>query len=189
MEVFILNQLATTQQDILNISKKYILQNGIASFNIRSIAAECNISVGTIYNYFPSKTRLIVATVENVWSEIFEPLNDLISFERFDEAFRCMFETIKSGNLKYPEFFSMHSLNFASSQKKEGMLMMDTYFSQLKEKLLFVLKKDESIQRNRFTTHLTEEKFIDYVFTLLISSLLNKEDSTPLLEFIKTFIY
>ena len=184
-----MNNLITTREDILNISKRFILENGLASFNIRTIAKECGISVGTVYNYFSSKSELIIATVDSVWTEIFEPIDSMETSNNFAEAIQYMFATIENGNSKYPGFFSTHSLNFASEEKKEGIQMMNSYFSKLKQKLLFILKEDANIRNNIFNDALSAEKFIDYVFTLLISTLLNKEDCTPLVTFITNYIY
>lgn len=184
-----MNKLITTREEILSISKKFILENGLSSFNIRTIAKECGISVGAVYNYFSSKPELIIATVENVWTEIFEPLNHMNSFHSFVEAVQCMFETIENGDSKYPGFFSIHSLNFAAEGKKEGIQMMNSYFSKLKQKLLSALKEDANIRTNLFDNTFPAEKFIDYIFALLISTLLNKEDCTPLLTFITKSIY
>lgn len=186
---YILNKLITSREDILSISKIYIMENGFDSFNIRAIAKQCGISIGAVYNYFSSKSELIIATVESVWIEILEPLNRMKPFDNFVEAIQCMFETIETGNSKYPSFFSVHSLNFASEAKKEGIEMMNSYFSKLKQTFLFILEEDKNIRENIFNDILSAEKFIDYIFTLMISTLLNKEDSTSLLMFITNYIY
>lgn len=185
----LLNKHSTTETDILNISKKYISKNGLSSFNVRTITKECGISIGTLYNYFPSKSDLIIAAVESVWKEIFEPFTHFHTADCFPETVKCMYETIENGNSKYPGFFSIHSLNFASEEKKEGIQMMNAYFSRLKENLLLVLRNDKSVNRMVFTEDFSDEKFIDYVFTLLLSCLLNREDPTPLLAFISNYIY
>lgn len=184
-----MNKLITSREDILSISKIYIMENGFDSFNIRAIAKQCGISIGAVYNYFSSKSELIIATVESVWIEILEPLNRMKPFDNFVEAIQCMFETIEAGNSKYPSFFSVHSLNFASEAKKEGIEMMNSYFSKLKQTFLFILEEDKNIRENIFNDILSAEKFIDYIFTLMISTLLNKEDSTSLIMFITNYIY
>ena len=66
-----MNPMATSKENILQISRKLIQQNGWAGVNIRSVAAACGVSVGCIYNYFESKTDLLSATVESIWSDIF----------------------------------------------------------------------------------------------------------------------
>lgn len=184
-----MNKLVTTQEDILAISKKFILENGLPAFNIRAIAKECGISIGAVYNYFPSKSALITAAVESVWTEIFEPLHGMDPGSTFVQAIQCMFETIEHGDSNYPGFFSVHSLSFASEEKKEGVQMMNSYFSKLKQRLLSILKKDPNIRDGLFDDALSAEKFVDYIFTLLISTLLNQEDCAPLLKFIANYIY
>lgn len=184
-----MNKLITSQNEILDISKKMILENGIASFNMRIIAKQCGISVGAIYNYFPSKSELIMATVENVWIEIFEPLNRTKVFNSFVDAVACMFETIKHGDLKYPGFFSVHSLHITSEDKLEGVQIMNAYFTKLKQKLVHVIENDKNVSEGIFHDELSMEIFIDYIFSLLISILLKKADCKPLLILIKNYLY
>ncbi len=184
-----MNRQSTTEEDILKISKTYIVQHGFSSFNIRAITKECGISVGTIYNYFPSKNALLIATVASIWEEIFQPLSDLANFDHFVDVVKCMYRTIENGNSKYSDFFSLHNLHFASDEKKEGIEMMNQYFSKLKKNLLFVLQKDVQVNQARFSSDFPEDKFIDYIFSLLLSLLLKKEDPVPLFTFISNYLY
>ena len=71
-----MNPMATSKENILQISRKLIQQNGWAGVNIRSVAAACGVSVGCISNYFESKTDLLSATVESIWSDIFHHPED-----------------------------------------------------------------------------------------------------------------
>ena len=41
-----------------------IKENGWAAVSIRSVAAKCSVSAGTIYNYYESKAELLGATIE-----------------------------------------------------------------------------------------------------------------------------
>ena len=41
----------------------------------------CGVSVGCIYNYFASKTELLSATVESIWSDIFHHTEDEVVFQ------------------------------------------------------------------------------------------------------------
>lgn len=186
---FILNKPAITADEILKISKKHILENGFSSFNVRAITKECGISIGTLYNYFSSKNDLLIATVESIWQEIFQPLSNLNEFERFVDVVECMYQNIEEGNHKYSGFFSLHNLNFASAGKKEGIDTMNNYFSILKNDLLLVLKNDQQVNRKMFSPEFPEETFVDYIFGLLISSLLKREDSSKLLKFISNYLY
>lgn len=66
-----MNTVVTSKEDILKTSRELIQQKGLPAINIRSVAAACGVSVGSIYNYFDSKAALVSAVVESVWREIF----------------------------------------------------------------------------------------------------------------------
>lgn len=47
-------------------------KKGIAAVNMRTVASECGIALGSLYNYFSSKSELLSATIEAVWKDIFQ---------------------------------------------------------------------------------------------------------------------
>ena len=71
-----MNTVVTSKDEILKASRELIRQQGWSAVSIRSVAAACGVSVGSIYNYFSSKSDLIGATVESVWCEIFHRPED-----------------------------------------------------------------------------------------------------------------
>ena len=73
--------MATSKEEILKTSRVLIQQNGWEAVNIRAVAAACGVSVGCIYNYFGSKTELVSAAVESIWSDIFRHPDDPAVFE------------------------------------------------------------------------------------------------------------
>lgn len=66
-----MNTAVTSKDEILKTSRELIRQQGWSALSIRSVAAACGVSVGSIYNYFDSKAVLLGATVKSVWCEIF----------------------------------------------------------------------------------------------------------------------
>ena len=66
-----MNPLATSTESILAASRELIRENGWNAVSIRAVAARCDVSPGTIYNYYESKAELLGATVESIWQEIF----------------------------------------------------------------------------------------------------------------------
>ena len=86
-----MNKTVTSEEEVLKASRKIISEKGLSFLSMRAVAAECGISVGSVYNYFPSKTELIRLTVESVWKEIFRPLEeqeDGISQKMFESSIR-----------------------------------------------------------------------------------------------------
>lgn len=61
-----LNTVVTSKEEVLEASRELVRSQGWSSISVRSVAAACDVSVGSIYNYFDSKTDLVAATVESV---------------------------------------------------------------------------------------------------------------------------
>ncbi len=66
-----MNNAVISKDMILSASKQLVMEKGLYAINMRMVAERCGIAVGSVYNYFPSKTDLIAATVESVWQSIF----------------------------------------------------------------------------------------------------------------------
>ena len=81
-----MNTVVTSKDEILRASRELIRQQGWSAVSIRSVAAACGVSVGSIYNYFGSKSDLIGATVESVWCEIFHRPEDDAVFHDVQEC-------------------------------------------------------------------------------------------------------
>ena len=76
-----MNTVVTSREEILKTSRELIRQQGWSAVSIRSVAAACGVSVGSIYNYFDSKAELVGAAVESVWREIFHRPEDATVFQ------------------------------------------------------------------------------------------------------------
>lgn len=67
---------------------------------------------------------------------------------------------------------------------------MDQYFDHIKKGLLFVIEQDRNIRPDAFNDRMTKEDFIELVFTLFTSMLLNGQtDCGPLLEITERCLY
>ena len=184
-----MNRAATSKEEILNICRQMVMNEGISSVNMRNVAKACQVAVGCLYNYFPSKADLLRETVESVWTDIFH-MDNMPKFCGFTECLLWLYENIHSGGNKYPGFFNVHSINFAAQDKEEGRRMMEHYFGHMKKQLLCELQKDSAVREGIFGGGLTKEKFIDFIFTLLMSELLKENgDGKALGEFVKHYIY
>lgn len=53
--------------DSLEAAKKRLLSDGYGSFSVRKIAGDCEIAVGTLYNYFQNKDMLIAYVMMEDW--------------------------------------------------------------------------------------------------------------------------
>lgn len=55
---------------IASAAYKLACEKGLGSLSIRSLANECGVSVGTIYNYFPDKAALATEVITTFWTRI-----------------------------------------------------------------------------------------------------------------------
>jgi len=84
----------------------------------------------------------------------------------------------------------MHALGFTAGERQEGKKAMEVYFLRLKNQMAHFLENDEKIRQGIFTENLTAEIFTDYIFTLFLSILLEKQnEKESFLEFVKNYLY
>ena len=55
------------QQRLVQEASRQIEQLGYENMTIRSVAKECGVGVGTVYNYYPSKEALVAAYLLEDW--------------------------------------------------------------------------------------------------------------------------
>lgn len=69
------------QEIILNKAKEILSREGYSKLNMRAIAKSCDIALGTIYNYYPTKKELILAMMVDYWQEYFKVIHVIINSE------------------------------------------------------------------------------------------------------------
>ncbi len=185
-----MNTVVTSKEDILKASRELIQQQGWSAINIRSVAAACGVSVGSIYNYFDSKAALACAAVESVWCEIFSFPEDRAVFQDTQSCIVWMYGRMEYGGKQYPGFFTMHSLGFMQEDKSDGKRRMQKAWQHIQDGLCSVLKQDTRIRDDAFSEQFTAEKFADVLFSLMLSALL-RHDYNPaaVLEIVRRTLY
>ena len=185
-----MNPMATSKENILQISRKLIQQNGWAGVNIRSVAAACGVSVGCIYNYFESKTDLLSATVESIWSDIFHHPEDEAVFQDTLSCVRWMYKQLEYGCQRYPGFFTHHALGFVQQDTADGKQQMQRAWQHILDALCTVLRNDTRIRDDAFTEEFTVEKFAEMLFSLMLSALVRQDfDPSTVLEIVRRAVY
>lgn len=57
------------RERILAIAREKLFEQGYAGVSLRSVAAECGIAVGTIYNYYKDKDTLVASVMFEDWAK------------------------------------------------------------------------------------------------------------------------
>lgn len=185
-----MNTVVTSKEDILKASRELIRQQGWSAISIRSVAAACGVSVGSIYNYFDSKTALVCAAVESIWGEIFHRPADSAVFQDTRVCIAWMYERMEYGCKQYPGFFTLHSLGFMQEDKSDGKRKMQETWQHILDGLCSVLEQDARIRADAFTEQFTVEKCADVLFSLMLSALLRQDyDPAAVLEIVRRTLY
>lgn len=182
--------MATSKEEILKTSRVLIQQNGWEAVNIRAVAAACGVSVGCIYNYFGSKTDLVSAAVESIWSDIFRHPDDPAVFEDTLSCICWMYRQMQYGSEQYPGFFTHHALGFVRQDTADGKQQMRQTWQHILDALTMVLTRDKKIRADAFTEEFTRQKFAGILFSLMLSAVVQQDfDPTAVLEIIRRTIY
>ena len=185
-----MNTVVTSKEEILKASRELIRKQGWSAVSIRSVAAACGVSVGSIYNYFDSKSALVGAAVESVWCEIFHRPENAAVFQDTQACVSWMYERMAYGGRQYPGFFTLHSLGFLREERADGKRRMQQTWQHILDGLCAVLRQDAKVRADAFTPQFTVERFADVLFAQMVSALLRQDyDPTAVLELIRRTLY
>lgn len=185
-----MNTVVISKEAILSVSRELIRTQGWESINMRTVAKECNISIGSIYNYFHSKSDLVASTVESVWCDIFHFSETEEAMESFLSCVEWAFDSMKKGDEKYPGFFNLHAMSFVGVEKSNGQQMMMQSWKHIQEGLHMVLLNDKNVRKDAFDENFTPEKFVNLVFSLIVAALLRHDyDCSGISGMIRRVIY
>lgn len=179
------------KEELLKVIKELVKKEGMDKINIRLIAKECNVSVGSVYNYFPSKTDLVFELIESFWNEViddnFMEAIDHLNFINFIEFTYQHFDCRLKDFTK--DFLNQIS-SFNTQAKAKGKTIETKFLENLKLIFLRNLVKDSSIKATIWNNTFTKQDFIDFVFINIIYALKQGQPNCNFfLTIIKKLIY
>ena len=185
-----MNQKVTSREEILSVSRELVKKEGSQAISIRSVAGACGVSVGSIYNYFGSKTKLLAATVESIWNDIFHRPEDEAVFRDTLACVRWMYRQLEYGCAQYPGFFTHHSLGFMHQGTADGKQQMQQAWQHILRQQCFVLQQDPNVRPDAFNDQFTAERFAGVLFSQMLSALVQQDfDPSMVLEIVRRAIY
>lgn len=111
------------REQILIEAKKQLSEQGYEKTTIRSVAQECGIAVGTLYNYFKSKDILIASLVLEDWNDCIQSISTYpkedrrafleyihISLNAFEKKHDKLFKDKEAAKTFGTVFFERHRL-------------------------------------------------------------------------------
>lgn len=185
-----MNTAVTSKDAIMQKCRKIVSEKGLSALNMRAVADECHIALGTLYNYYSGKNELVIATVESVWKDIFHMNDECYTDLSFTDYVKYIFDCVQMGAKKYPNFFNAHSLGIANAEKGKAKSAMEHYFNHMKAGMVEVMRADNSVKENAFSSDFTEYDFADFVLgNILVLLAQNKNNCETLVTIIRKVIY
>lgn len=186
-----MNNAAISKEELLDVAEAIVIRDGLSKLNMRNVAAECNISVGCIYNYYLSKSELVFALIERFWNRVFHTFT---FSEEGKRHFVLFLEEIYNHMTVGLEGFTSEFLNQISAlnftERTSGKKIEENYLVHIKHEMLKVLRQDQNVSREVWTETFTQEAFIDFVFDNMMNALRKGDrDCSFILEIIKRIIY
>ncbi len=90
-------------EKIMSCGKKVLLEKSYNDLTMRYIAGECNVSVGTVYNCFPSKEMLVAKIMLKDWLVLLDKAS-----QEIEETSSCIYglETVYNTIRSYVTLYS-----------------------------------------------------------------------------------
>lgn len=177
-----MNTNQTLHDKILTASKEIAADKGFHAINIRAVAAKAEISVGSVYNYFPDKLTLLQATIADIWCDVFYRTGQCTALNSFHDCLLWFIVSIDKCSSQYPDFFPSHAACFRKADDiEENHEKMNEYMAHIHNGMKLILQKDKKIKAGVFSEAFTEDDFIDFVFSNIISGLSGKDKSCSFL--------
>lgn len=167
-----MNKVVTTREELLHTAQEIVFQDGMDKLSIRALAKKHDISVGAVYNYFPSKSELVLAIIENFWKQVFhQDICEMSSQLPFTEFYEIVYQRL----VKHSEaFFSvlLGQLNILKDNDKEkGKQMEQKYMIHIQNGFLYALQQDERIHPSIWNGVFTKEDFVCFLLEMMINDL------------------
>ncbi len=154
-----------TKAKILQSAVDLIIEKGFDNASLREIAKNAGVSNPTIYNYFPSKEKLLYAYIEQKHKEAVSALQEIEDFHTYSlrEQLQTLIETELELYLEDREFIlQIADMVFHSSGLKMSKLYeTNALFIETVEEMLNIAIEAEEITEPPFKEHLPK-LFWDY---------------------------
>lgn len=163
----IMAKLKLSKEVIIKASVELVKNENLRSVNIPRVAILLHVMPQTVYRHFPSKSHLILATIQNIWKSRFDDIqySEIISFT---DCMQVVFDALISILDDYPMFFEMHMNAFP----KNCPFQLRDYKNEIVETIIQgmvkVLKNDKKVNRSCFSERLDEETFVWLVYNKMI---------------------
>lgn len=152
---------------ILDKASDILYNEGYSKLSIRRVAKECDIAVGTIYNYFPTKKDLVVEMMTNFWKEYFFDIGTILeSQDEFYEKLRSIFNSLSKFIKRFKDVWLKSEIYSTPDYIESGLKRENIYIDKLIliiEELLKEKLNNHTIYSNEALEQLDTKKIASFI--------------------------
>lgn len=169
-----MEHIKNLKQHILNSAKCIAEKDGIGKINMRLVASESGIALGTIYNYYKTKGDIIADIITEFWRLAFAEIDFPTLFKlEFEDALEQVYDKL----LNYLNSFKQNWLEqlamLSPNEKSIGKIKEREYLERVKAAILISLEHNENVVANY--TDEEREKLAEYIFENIMIMLRKNE--------------
>lgn len=164
-------------------------EHGLATLGIRSVAEACEVSVGTIYKYFPTKDDLVVDVISTFWRNAFtEDMCRIVPGERFDAFVVRLHDTLGGALTAFRSDWLPQISALSMQGRGAGKMRESEAFDHMRAGMLVVLESDPQADTDR--VGIAPDELVAFVLRSMIASLCSSEaDCRVLVALIRAALY
>lgn len=132
---------------------------GPGAINIRLIAKDAGVSVGTVYNYFSNKDDILLALTEEYWEKILVDMQVEIIADPFYEQLEEIYAFL-SKHIRSSAGILMHSL---VSVEAAGRERMQYILEMIRKDIVQRMKLDANIRLDIWNETFTRDQYAQFI--------------------------
>lgn len=159
-----MNKSVTSREHLLAAAKELAYGQGLTAVNIRAVAANCGVAVGSIYNYFPTKADLIAAVIEDFWRQATHMETCLPGpGESFPVYVSRLYEMLSHDLSAFQSGFLRQMAALSATERQKGRELEGKCFDHIKQGLLHALAACGA-SSSLLAGESDQAAFVDFVF-------------------------
>lgn len=155
---------------ILNKSKEILYTDGYSALNMRNVAKACQIALGTIYNYFPTKKDLVMEMMIDYWKKYFLILD---SVKNSDEDLYCklgkIFNELSDFIKTFKEVWLKPELCDTPEFIQSGLEKQYLYMSELIKIVEDILSSNAQYTNSKLAKKISSNEIASFIVVNFIS--------------------
>lgn len=164
---------------ILSEATEIGMAQGLSNINIRAVAKSSGVSIGTIYNYFPSKSDLLIAVIEEFWKCAIVDIDwqNCIKgdfYDNLESIYNILYINLRKFEKNWIEELGL----LKKDEKLLGRKKESEYFQKIHDRIKMLMDMDNNISQYQWSEVITKENMAEYIFENIMIMLKKYEEDT-----------